>query len=229
MNWKIVPVDIRCRIVRWWEQRSCSWLLRVSTTMRSHGVWTREERLSPSGASDSSSKDCPALMRVPGEVGPRPFLPEVVVAVKALACELPSRLGAPLSRLHAPDIVADIVARGTVAGISGTTIWRWLSEDAIRPWKQRSWIFPRDPGFEAKAARVLDLYTRAWEGRPLGKRDFVISADEKTSIQARIRCHPTLAADKGRIKRAEFEYERGGALQYLAAWDVHRAKIFGRC
>ena len=27
----------------------------------------------------------------------------------------------------------------------------------------------------------------------------------------------------------EHEYERGGALQYLAAWDVHRAKLFGRC
>ncbi|EQD73241.1 ISRSO5-transposase transposase, partial [mine drainage metagenome] len=29
--------------------------------------------------------------------------------------------------------------------------------------------------------------------------------------------------------RVEFEYKRGGALQYLAAWDVHRAKVFGRC
>jgi hypothetical protein len=152
-----------------------------------------------------------------------------VVAVKALACELPSRLGVPLSRLHVPDIVREIVGRGIVAEISGTTIWRWLSEDAIRPWKQRSWIFPRDPDFEVKAARVLDLYARTWEGRPLGKRDFVISADEKTSIQARIRCHPTLPAGKGRTARVEFEYERGGALQYLAAWDVHRAKIFGRC
>ena len=27
----------------------------------------------------------------------------------------------------------------------------------------------------------------------------------------------------------EFEYERGGALAYLAAWDVRRAKVFGRC
>lgn len=27
----------------------------------------------------------------------------------------------------------------------------------------------------------------------------------------------------------EHEYERGGALAYIAAWDVHRAKIFGRC
>ena len=29
--------------------------------------------------------------------------------------------------------------------------------------------------------------------------------------------------------RVEHEYDRGGALAYLAAWDVHRAKIFGRC
>jgi hypothetical protein len=149
--------------------------------------------------------------------------------VKALACELPSRLGVPLSRLHVPDIVTEIVSRGIVADISGTTIWRWLSEDAIRPWKQRSWIFPRDPDFEAKAARVLDLYARTWEGESLGTRDFVISADEKTSIQARVRCHPTLAAGRGRATRVEFEYDRGGSLQYLAAWDVHRAKVFGRC
>lgn len=168
-------------------------------------------------------------MSVPGAVDPRSFPPEVVVAVKGLACELPSRLGVPLSRLHVSDIANEVVCRGIVAEISGTTIWRWLSEDAIRPWKQRSWIFPRDPHFEAKAARVLDLYARTWEKERLGKRDFVISADEKTSIQARIRCHSTLPAGKSRTSRVEFEYERGGALQYLAAWDVHRAKIFGRC
>ncbi len=28
--------------------------------------------------------------------------------------------------------------------------------------------------------------------------------------------------------RVEHEYERGGALAYLAAWDVHRARLFGR-
>ena len=85
------------------------------------------------------------------------FPPEVVVAVKALAFELPSRFGVPLSRLHVPDIATEAVSRGIVAEISGTTVWRWLSEDAIRPWAHRSWIFPRDPEFEHKAARVLDL------------------------------------------------------------------------
>ena len=148
----------------------------------------------------------------------RSFPPEVIVAVKALACELPSRLGVPLSRLHVPDIAAEVTERGIVAEVSGTTIWRWLSEDAIRPWKQRSWIFPRDPDFEAKAGRVLDLYARTWDAKPLGKRDFVISADEKTSIQARVRCHETLAPGSRRVARVEHQYDRGGALAYLAAW-----------
>jgi hypothetical protein len=151
------------------------------------------------------------------------------MSVKALACELPARLGVPLSRLHVPDIATEVKARGIVADISGTTIWRWLCEDAIRPWRHRSWIFPRDPDFEAKAARVLDLYARCWEGEPLGRGDYVVSADEKTSIQARIRRHESLAPAPGRDLRLEHEYERGGALAYLAAWDVHRAKIFGRC
>jgi hypothetical protein len=153
----------------------------------------------------------------------------VAIDVKAIACELPTRLGLPLSRLHVPDIRSEVIRRGIVAEISGATIWRWLSEDAIRPWAHRSWIFPRDPNFEAKAARVLDLYARVWEGKPLGRKDFVVSADEKTSIQARQRCHPTLPPGPGRPERVEHEYERGGALAYLAAWDCHRAKVFGRC
>jgi hypothetical protein len=75
----------------------------------------------------------------------------------------------------------------------------------------------------------LDLYAGTWEGKPLGRRDYVISSDEKTSIQARIRSHPTLATGPGRPTRVEHEYERGGALQYLAAWDVGRGRVLGRC
>ena len=75
--------------------------------------------------------------------------------------------------------------------ISGTTIWRWLSSDAIKPWQHRSWIFPRDPDFGAKAARVLDPYARRFGDTALRPDEFVISADEKTSIQARIRKHAT--------------------------------------
>jgi DDE superfamily endonuclease len=135
----------------------------------------------------------------------------------------------PLSRLHIPDIRTEAIARGIVAAISDTTIWRWLSEDAIKPWQHRSWIFPRDPDFERKAGLVLDLYQRTFAGQPLRPDEYVLSADEKTSIQARCRCHPTLPPGRARAMRVEHEYDRAGAVQYLAAWDCHRAKLFGRC
>ena len=151
-----------------------------------------------------------------------------MVQVKALACELPHRRGRPLSRLSFADIRQEVMAQGIVAQVSGTTLWRWLSADALRPWQHRSWIFPRDPDFALKAGRILDLYARFWEGKPLHRSEFVISAEEKTSIQARRRKQPTLPPAPGRPMRIEHEYFRHGAWSYLAAWDVHHAKLFGR-
>jgi hypothetical protein len=116
-----------------------------------------------------------------------------------------------------------------VARISDSTVWRWLHQDAIRPWYHRSWIFPRDPQFVVKAGRILDLYARQWNGKPLKTDEFVISADEKTSIQARRRKHPTHPLRSRRPMRVEHEYDRCGAWAYMAALDVHHARIFGRC
>ena len=149
--------------------------------------------------------------------------------VKAIACELPATRGRPLSRFSCADIAREVERSGVVATLSDTTVWRWLSEDAIRPWQHRCWIFPRDPDFAVKAGRILDLYARRWQGQPLGRNDFVISTDEKTSIQARRRTHATLAPGPQRSMRVEHEYERCGAWAYLAAMDVHRMKLFGRC
>lgn len=135
----------------------------------------------------------------------------------------------PLSRLSVADVTRHAQRSGLVARISDSTVWRWLHEDAIRPWQHRCWIFPRDPNFQAKAARILDLYARCWKGQPLREDEFVISTDEKTSIQARVRIHPSLPTRSGQTMRVEHEYARGGAWAYLAALDVHRAKVFGRC
>ena len=77
------------------------------------------------------------------------------------------------------------------ATISGGTVWKWLREDALRAWLHRSWVFPRDPDFETRTGPVLDLYQGVWEGKELRPNECVISADERTSIQARIRRHPT--------------------------------------
>jgi len=162
-------------------------------------------------------------------VGRLPFPPEEIAQIKALACQLPAERGIPLSRFSITEIVREVISEAIVPSVSDSSVWRWLHEDAIRPWFHRSWIYPRDPNFVEKAGRVLDLYSNQWEGKSLQPTDYVICADEKTSIQARIRKHPTSAPCSGKLMKVEHEYTRGGALTYLAAWDVHRARIFGRC
>jgi DDE superfamily endonuclease len=184
---------------------------------------------SASGENASGGIGCRASRSCLGAGGRPAFPPRVVVAVKALACEWPAQRGVPLAHWSLSDLQQAVVAQGLVAQISGATLWRWLSQDALRPWRHRSWIFPRDPAFAPKAERILDLYAGRWDGVALGPREYVLSADEKTSIQARLRLHPSLAPAAGRPMYLEHEYERGGAWAYLAAWDVHRAKVFGRC
>jgi transposase len=146
----------------------------------------------------------------------------------ALACALPAESGVPLARWSGPDLARELAARRGIAA-SASTVRRWLARDALKPWQHRSWISVRDQEFADKAARVLDLYARTWDGRPLGENDYVICADEKTSIQARCRCHPTLPPGRARAMRVEHDYDRRGALAYLAAWDVHRGRVAGRC
>jgi hypothetical protein len=148
--------------------------------------------------------------------------------VKATACELVAQTKEPLSRQSLAD-VTDRSRRALGKPISRSTVWRILDSDAIKPWQYKYWIFPRDPRFVERAGPILDLYAGCWQGQPLGPKDDILSADEKTSIQARARIHPPLACGPGQPTRVEPEYRRGGAWQYLAAWDVRRGYVMGRC
>ncbi len=160
---------------------------------------------------------------------PRRFTELQRVEIKALACELPATHGVPLARWACVDLALEIVTAGIADTISASTVRRILAHDAIKPWQHRSWISVRDPDFAGKAKRVLDLYARSWDGQPLGDDEYVLCADEKTSIQARCRCHPTVPPGTARTMRVEHDYDRGGALAYLTAYDVHRGKVIGRC
>jgi len=154
--------------------------------------------------------------------------------VKAIACELPQEHGLPLSRFSRAELHRLVVERG-ISEASAATIARWLREDALRPWQHRSWIFPTDPDFLAKASPVLDLYQGRFQGKLLHPGDFVVCADEKPSIQARARIHETLPPSPGsRGQRVEHTYGRRGARTYLAALDIgrrghRRPRVFGRC
>jgi len=150
-----------------------------------------------------------------------------VAEVKALACELPATQGLPLSRFSRTELHRLVVERG-LSEASASTIWRWLHDDALKPWQQRSWIFVRDPAFAEKAGRVLDLYQRRFQGRRLRPDEYVICADEKSQLQALGRRHASLPPAAGRAARFEFDYRRNGTLAYLAGWDVHQADLFDR-
>src|SRR5215210_3261259 len=195
---------------------------------RSRRGWTACRRSWAVGEVASRASGWRVLRIERGRVARVVFPPQQVAQVKAIACELPRDTGVPLSRFSRAELHRLVIER-SVCDPSASTIARWLSQDAIRPWQHRSWIFPRDPRFLEKAGPVLDLYERRWEGELLHPGDFVICADEKTQIQARQRDSPSTPPARGRPQRVEPDYDRGGALCYLAAWDVHRGCLFGRC
>ena len=148
-------------------------------------------------------------------------------AVVALACQLPADTGVPLSRWTGPELAAELQAQGLASGpVSPSSVLRILAEDPVKPWRHQSWIFPRDPAFEAKARVILDLYQGFYQGERLARGDRVLSFDAKPSIQARGRIHATLPAAPGRAVRVEHEYVRHGALALLAGLDVHTGQVF---
>jgi len=91
---------------------------------------------------------------------PPVFAATVRAEIKPLARALPAEHSLLLSRWSCADLAREAVTRGITTTLSGSTVRRWLDADAIKQWQHRSWIFPRDPDFAAKAVRVLDLYDR---------------------------------------------------------------------
>lgn len=160
---------------------------------------------------------------------PLVFLPTQIAEIKAIACELPYTLELPFSRLSLNDLQRYVIEQEVVPSISIGKLWSLLDQDAIRPWYHHSWIFPRDPQFVEKAEPILDLYQGVFQDRLLRPGEYVLCFDQKTSIQARARQHASVPPGPGHPQLVEHEYERQGALNLLAIWDVHRAQVFGRC
>src|SRR5262249_3716373 len=79
------------------------------------------------------------------------------------------------------------------------------------------------------AAVVLDLYQGYYQGERLDPFDRVISSDEKTSIQARIREDATLGPGPGRCRRLAAKDKRGGAAKDPAAPERREGRGMGRC
>ena len=162
---------------------------------------------------------------------PRPGRPRRIsaadrAAVVALACQLPAATGVPLAHWTGPELAAELAARGLASPMSASSVLRILAEHPVKPWQYQSWIYPRDPDFEARAKVIVDLYQGYYQGEPLGPGDRILSFDAKPQINARRRLHPTLPAAPGRPVRYEHEYRRQGSLALLAGLDVHTGQVF---
>jgi transposase len=166
------------------------------------------------------------LADLPRSGRPRRISELTRAAVVALACQLPAATGVPMARWTGPELLAEVTRAGTGGELSASSVLRILAGHPVKPWQYRSWISPRDPCFEAKAAVILDLYQGYWQGKRLRPGDRILSVDAKPSIQARGRCHPTAPAAPGKPARVEHEYVRHGALALLAALDVDTGKVF---
>jgi hypothetical protein len=168
-----------------------------------------------------------ALHDLPRSGRPVTYGPQERAQVIAVVCETLWKHELPLSRFSIADLHRVVTQEENLASLSHASLARFLRQNALKPWRYRYWLFPRDPEFVSKACVVLDLYAGFWQGQRLGPDEYVLSADEKT-IQVLARCHPSLPTVPGFEQRVEFEYERRGTVAYHAAWDVFRGKVFGR-
>lgn len=194
--------------------QSSSWVRKWRRRWATEGFQLARAGAGADGAADGKR---------PGRASPFPdWVRALVIAV---ACELPAQRGLALSRHFASSVWRVVTDEGVQ--ISLRTVQRMLARDHLKPWRYVSWMHPRDPHFIEKARVILDLYQGWWEGRRLDPQDQIISADEKPSIQARQ--HQVLAPRPARAGRVESDYQRKGALQYLAAWDVRRGLPWGSC
>ena len=141
-----------------------------------------------------------------------------------IACERPDDLGVSLSQWDCAELARKLIADGAVDHISPQTVQRILQAHQLKPWRQHYWLsskVPRDAAFAAQVAHIIDLYTR-----PLAPWEIVLCADEKTNIQPRPRCSPTLAAKPHLPVRVEHEYKRKGALNLFAAFDTRSGTVY---
>ena len=171
----------------------------------------------------------PGLADRPRGGRPPVFPPDVVVAVKALACELPATAGARWPAGTARIWPAPPSSRASSPRSRAPPSGAGCPPTRSSPGSTGPGSFPAIPTSRARPPASSTSTHAACEDTPLRADDFVISADEKTCIQARIRNPYRRPPAPSQPMRVEYEYDRGGALAYLAAWDVHRAKLFGRC
>ena len=101
--------------------------------------------------------------------------------------------------------------------LSRETVRRRLSENALKPWRQKMWCVPKIDGeYVARMEDVLDLYAEAPDlMRP------VVCFDE-SPVQLIGETRQPLPATPGQVERVDYEYRRCGTVNLFVVLDAHR-------
>jgi hypothetical protein len=160
--------------------------------------------------------------------GVQPVFPPVVAAyLTKLACELPDTVDRSLSLWTCAELARTLVRNGIVDRISPQTVQRLLESSRLKPWRVHHWLsskVPRDEAFRDLVLDLCDLYTRV-----PNREERIVSLDELTSIQPRTRSSATKPALPGlKPVLLEHEYERKGAWNLYAAFDIQTGEVIAQ-
>lgn len=108
-------------------------------------------------------------------------------------------------------------------GVSQNLVFRVLRANGLKPHLLKTFKISNDPNFDEKLRDVVGLYLNPPENA------LVLSADEKSSIQALDRTQPELPIKKGRCGTMTHDYKRNGTTTLFAAIDMAKGKIISRC
>ena len=143
--------------------------------------------------------------------------------VIATACLSPKEFGFHRTLWSHAALREALLSEGFVRSISEATVGRILQRAEIKPHRVKMWCHSKDPDYQEKMRKIVELYVHAPKGEP------VLCIDEKTGMQALSRCRELQPSLSGREARFEFEYKRNGTRCLFACFNVGTGKVLGRC
>ena len=109
-----------------------------------------------------------AIMDLPRSGRPVTYGPQERAKITAIVCETLWKHELPLSRFSIADLRRVVTQEESLAGLSHSSLGRFLRQNALKPGRYRYWLFPRDPEFVSRACVIWDLYAGFWQGQRLG-------------------------------------------------------------
>jgi len=108
-------------------------------------------------------------------------------------------------------------------GVSQSMVQRVWKANGLKPHLVKTFKVSNDPHFEEKLRDVIGLYLNPPENA------LVLSADEKTSIQALDRTQRSLPLVKGRCGTMTHDYKRNGTTTLFAAMELGQGEVIATC